>query len=207
MFETFQQNFTPDPSALPDGGGAPPGLRTPGLGELIARFGGASFNGGLYRIVRTSDLSAWNDRVSLGFPEFAERITCFGYDWLGRAFAIDAARQEQGQPAVLLFEPGTGEALAVPANIQTFHDDELIQHSDRALASNAYNEWLARKGAVPAYAECIGYKVPLFLNGKDTFENMELSDLDVYWHLMGQLIVKTRNLRPGTRVGPVTIEE
>lgn len=206
MFEAFQQNFTPDLSAVPDAAGAPPELDIPGLGELIARFGGASFNGGLYRIIRAPDMSAWNARVSSGFPEFAERITCFGYDWLGRAFAADAARQEQGQPAVLMFEPGTGEVLGVPANLQTFHDVELVQNSDRALASNAHKEWLARGGAVPAYAECIGYKVPLFLNGNDEFENMELSDLDVYWHLMGQLIVKTRNLRPGTRVGPVTIE-
>ena len=207
MFEAFQQKFTPDLNALPDGVDALPELTIPGLGELIARFGGGSFNGGLYRIIRASDMSAWNARVSLGFPDFAERITCFGYDWLGRAFAADAARQEQGQPAVLLFEPGTGEVLAVPTNIQTFHDVELIQDSDRALASNAYEEWLARGGAVPAYAECIGYKVPLFLNGEDTFENMELSDLEVYWHLMGQLIAKTRTLRPGTRVGPVTTEE
>jgi len=206
VFEAFQQNFTPDPSAAPDAAGAPPEVGIPGLGELIARFGGASFNGGLYRIVRASDIGAWNARVALGYPEFAERVTCFGYDWLGRAFAADAARQEQDQPAVLMFEPGTGEVFAVPANLQTFHDVELIQDSDRALASNAYKEWLAREGAVPAYAECIGYKVPLFLNGKDEFENMELSDLEVYWHLMGQLIVKTRNLRPGTRVGPATIE-
>jgi hypothetical protein len=207
MFEAFQQNFTPDPNAFPDAAVALRELNIPGLGELIARFGGASFNGGLYRIIRASDMSAWNARVSSGFPEFAERITCFGYDWLGRAFAVDAARQEQGQRAVLMFEPGTGDAFDVPANVQTFHDVELIQHGDPALASQAHKEWLARGGAVPAYAECIGYKIPLFLNGADEFENMELSDLDVYWHLMGQLIVKTRNLRPGTRVGPVTIED
>ena len=197
MFEAFQQAFTPDPSALPDAAGAPPDLKTPGLGELIARFGGASFNGGLYRIVRAADMGAWNARVSLGFPDYAERIACFGYDWLGRAFAADAARQEQGQPGVLMFEPGSGGIFAVPANLQSFHDVELIQNSDRALASNAYKNWVDRGGAVPAYAECIGYKVPLFLNGKDEFENMELSDLEVYWHLMGQLIAKTRPLRPG----------
>ena len=95
----------------------------------------------------------------------------------------------------------------MPAHLQTFHDVELIQDSDPALASNAHKECLARGGAVPAYAECIGYRVSLFLNGADEFENMELSDLNVYWHLMGQLIVKTRNLRPGTGVGPVTTED
>jgi len=207
VFEAFQQHFTPDPSASPDTGGVVPELGIPGLRELIARFGGASFNGGLYRIVRGADISRWNERVSLGFPEYAERITCFGYDWLGRAFAADADRREQGQLGVLLFEPGTGEVLAVPANVETFHDVELVRNSDRALASSAYTEWVAREGAVPAYAECIGYKIPLFLNGKDTFENMELSDLDVYWHLMGQLIVQTRDLRPGTRIDRITIDD
>jgi hypothetical protein len=207
VFEAFQQNFTPDLNALPDAAGSFPERDIPGLGELIARFGGASFNGGLYRIVRASNMSAWKARISLAFPEFAKGTTVFGYDWLGRAFAIEGGRLEQGRPGVVMFEPGTGEALEVPANVQTFHDVELIQHSDAALASHAHKEWLARGGAVPAYAECIGYKAPLFLNGKDEFENMELSDLDVYWRLMGQLIVKTRNLRPGTRVGPVTIEE
>ena len=205
MFEAFQQHFTPDLSALPDADGAPPGLNTPGLSELIARFGGASFNGGLYRVIRGSDIGTWNARVSVGFPVFAERITCFGYDWLGRAFAADAQPREQG--GVLMFEPGTGEVFDVPTDVLSFHDVELIKHSDRALASSAHKEWLAAGGAIPAYAECIGYRVPLFLNGSDTFENMELSDLDVYWHLMGELIVKTKHLRPGTKVGPATIDE
>jgi hypothetical protein len=205
VFEAFQQHFTPDLSALPDADGAPPGLNIPGLSELIARFGGASFNGGLYRVIRGSDIGTWNARVSVGFPVFAERITCFGYDWLGRAFAADAQPREQG--GVLMFEPGTGEVFDVPADVLSFHDVELIKHSDRALASSAHKEWLAAGGAIPAYAECIGYRVPLFLNGSDTFENMELSDLDVYWHLMGELIVKTKHLRPGTKVGPATIDE
>jgi hypothetical protein len=38
--------------------------------------------------------------------------------------------------------------------------------------------------------ECIGYRVPLFLGGSDTVENLEKVDLDVYWHLHGQLIQK-----------------
>jgi hypothetical protein len=99
-----------------------------------------------------------------------------------------------------MFEPGTGEVLDVPANIRTFHDDELIGFGETALASNLHKEWLANGGAQPAYVECIGFKKPLFLGGSDDLENFELSDLDVYWHLMGQLILKTRHLPPGTRV-------
>ncbi len=72
MFEAFQQHFTPDLSALPDAADAPPGLGVPGLGELIARFGGASFNGGLYRVAHRTVL-AWTsfpaDMTRWRFPE------------------------------------------------------------------------------------------------------------------------------------------
>jgi Domain of unknown function (DUF1851) len=145
-------------------------------------------------------MDRWKERVSLGFPESTNRVTCFAYDWLGRAFAADTQRLEQGQPLVLMFEPGTGEALEVPTNIATFHDHELTEFSEAVLAINFHKEWLASGGAEPAYTECIGFKRPLFLGGRDDLENLESSDLDVYWHLMGQLIAKTRGLPPGTRV-------
>jgi hypothetical protein len=40
-------------------------------------------------------------------------------------------------------------------------------------------------GGEPNYDQCVGYKKPLFLAGVDDVENIELSDLDVYRHLMG----------------------
>jgi hypothetical protein len=207
MFEAFQRNFTPDPKRALERAATFPDLGIPDLNDLVVRFGGTSFNRGLYRVIRASDLDEWNARVLLGFPEFANRITCFGYDWLGRAFAADGQRLEQGQPGILMFEPGAGTALDVPANVQTFHDGALLELGETALAIDAHKEWLARGGAEPAYTQCIGFKVPLFLNGIDSPENLELSDIDVYWHLMGQLIAKTRNLPPGTRIGQVTIDD
>jgi hypothetical protein len=100
-----------------------------------------------------------------------------------------------------MFEPGTGEALAIPSNIQTFHDSELMEFGEAALAISFYQKWMAASGGqAPAYTQCVGYKTPLFLGGTDEVKNLELSDLDVYWHLMGQLIVKTRSLPPGTPV-------
>ncbi|MFD2056612.1 hypothetical protein ACFSQT_27100 [Mesorhizobium calcicola] len=45
-------------------------------------------------------------------------------------FAVDSQRLEEGQPGVLLFEPGTGEAHEIPANIETFHDDLVIENAD-----------------------------------------------------------------------------
>ncbi|TPM38340.1 DUF1851 domain-containing protein [Mesorhizobium sp. B2-3-4] len=171
-----------------------------GLNELLAEFGGASFNRGLYRMVRASDVADWNARVCLGFPKFTGRITCFGYDWQGTAFATDAWRLEQGEPGVVMFEPGTGKALQIPANVRTFHEVELIQDEDAALAANIYTDWRRAGGAEPSYNQCIGYKKPLFLNGKDEIDNLELWDIDIYWHLMGQILVQTKDLPHGSSV-------
>ncbi|WP_245235391.1 T6SS immunity protein Tdi1 domain-containing protein [Mesorhizobium erdmanii] len=172
----------------------------PSLNELLSSFGGVSFNHGLYRIVGAKDLPAWSDRITRGFPAFAGRITSFGYDWLGRTFAVDTKTTEEGEPGVVMFEPGTGQALQIPANVQTFHEVELQDYEDAALASNFYKAWRGSGGAAPTYDQCIGYNVPLFLGGKDESENLELTDLEVYWHIVGQLIAKARDLPPGTPI-------
>jgi len=199
MFEAFQRNYSRDTWTGSRSGKTsidPIGE----LHELFEVFGGASFRDGLYRVVHPADFVRWQERVLLPFPEFNGRAACFGFDWLGRVFALDSGRLEGGRPAVLMFEPGTGQALEVPANIETFHEHELAEQHDAAVASAFYHLWRASGGAAPGYDECIGYKKPLFLGGVDGVENVELSDLDVYWHLMGQLIAKARNLPLGTRI-------
>jgi hypothetical protein len=50
------------------------------------------------------------------------------------------------------------------------------------------------------FTECAGYKVPLFLGGKDSTSNLEVSNTEVYWSLMGGLRLATRNLEQGTRI-------
>ncbi|TIP08058.1 DUF1851 domain-containing protein [Mesorhizobium sp.] len=204
MFETFRKNFPVDSRMPADPGNFSLDTKVPGLNELLTSFGGASFKSGLYRIIRAQDVARWNARVCLGFPEFTGRITCFGYDWLGTALAVDSQRLEQGEPGIMMFEPGTGEALLVPSNIFTFHEVDVIEDEDAALAANLYTNWRSAGGAEPTYTQCIGYKVPLFLNGQDDAANQELSDLEVYWHIMGQLIAKVKGLPPGT---PVNIRD
>lgn len=130
--------------------------------------------------------------MQLVFPEFKGRITCFGYDWLGRMFALDAGRRENDQPGVVMLEPGTGDVLEIPANLVDFHNIELVENEDACLASRFYQIWRTNGGAVPQHDRCVGYKVPLFLGGDDEIENLENSSLEVYWHLMGQLIEQAR---------------
>jgi hypothetical protein len=199
MFGQFLKNFFP--SRFPQEASATGKLtRIVELNELLSRFGGCSFNDGLYRLHRLDDIPEWNSIVGYAFPEFANRITCFGYDWLGRHFAIDAGRREGSGPAVIMLEPGTGEALEVPRSFIDFHNLELIDEQDRALASSFFAEWLAAGNPSLTRDQCAGYKRPLFLGGRDTLDNLEISNLEVYWVLMGQLIRQTKGLPEGTPV-------
>jgi Domain of unknown function (DUF1851) len=207
MFERFTASF----SLLP--AGQVPGLMwaddrlmtAAGYPELAGRFAGCSFQNGLYRLhdERTAPRGeAW---IAESFPLYANRACPFGYDWLGRQFVADSRRREGAEPLVLLLEPGTGEALEIPFSFAQFHD-RLDDLREPALANSFFTSWAgANPGLLPLGAmQCVGYKVPLFLGGKDTVENLEVVDLEVYWSLSGQLRLGTRTLPPGTSIGDVT---
>lgn len=207
MFDVFNTAFLPDErenkvQVMPS-----MALYADGqLRELLTSHGGNSFNQGLYRIISFGDVAYWSNLVLSAFPSFSGRVTCFGVDWLGRVFGTDSARLEDMRPGVVMLEPGTGEALEIPCNIESFHENELIQYQEAALAVGFYRQWRARGGALPDNTQCIGYKKPLFLGGSDTVDNLELSDLDVYWTISAELIQKTKGLPPGASIGKVSVE-
>lgn len=200
MFEILEAKYSRDEVKRENKGGEGVVPDLPGLLQFFAEYGGASFEGGLYRIMRPADLPRWQERIALAFPEFEDHIVCFGYDWAGSVFALNIERLEDGQAGVVMFEPGTGEALRIPSNLQSFHDSGLVEFGEAALGISFYEKWRASGGAAPAYDECIGYRKPLFLGGVDEVENLEASDIDVYWHIVGQLIEQTRGLPLGTWV-------
>ena len=114
-------------------------------------------------------------------------------DWLGRIFAADASRSEGGHSGVSMFQPGTGEVLEIPCDVDMFHQSELIEYCEEALAESFYRSWISSGGGLPAVDQCVGYKIPLFLGGVDDVQNLELCDLDVYWTISEQLIGRVRN--------------
>lgn len=207
MFNAFGMMFLPDEGLSLDAANETVAAVGDGdVAELLNNFGGKSFNKGIYRIIAPSSVESWNRRVQSMFPDFAGKITCFGFDWLGRIFALDAFRLEDKRPGVVMFEPGTGESLEIPCNIESFHEDELLNYREEALAESFYRDWLAAGGLSPSLSQCIGYKRPLFLGGADAVNNLELSDLDVYWALMAQVMQKVRGLPPGALVDQVSID-
>ncbi len=206
MFEEFAEHFRPVPA------GQVPGsmwrddrlLGSSGYSELAGVFAGVSFENGLYRLHDAETGPRGAEWIVESFPRFASRACPFGYDWLGRQFAVDSGRLAGGQPLVLLLEPGTGEALEIPFSFAQFHE-QLDELREPALAGSFFASWARGNAEVLplSAAQCVGYKVPLFLGGKDTVENLEIVDLEVYWSLSGQLRDGTRSLSPGTSVGQV----
>jgi len=162
MYEKFANAFEAagDP---PIRQGGPHNLRGGrSLDILQNRFGGASFRRGLYRIVGLKKRAEWGSRISTAFP--GSDVICFGYDWLGRALAFDATGSTTNRGAIKLFEPGTGEIMeSEVSNIEEFHDKLLLDEGDDVLSGNFFTEWLDYSGVPPDYDQCVGYKVPLFL--------------------------------------------
>ena len=205
MFEIFESKFVRD-SASSDHG-KPQESVVPasfGLHHFFERYAGNAFNNGLYRVVslQTGEMASLFIRTA--HPNLAERLQCFAFDWLGSLFCLDSGRMEKGAMGVLMLEPGTGQALKIPSNLASFHDEMLIQNADAALGAGFYQDWLSEGGQPPRFDQCIGYKKPLFLGGVDTVENLEVTDLDVYWTISAQLIHKVKGLPPGTKIGKVS---
>jgi hypothetical protein len=209
------ERFLDEQALLPPGQVASPMWSEPrlqaatGYNELAGRFAGCSFQNGLYRLHDAFSGPRAQALITEAFPPFAARAYPFAFDWLGRQFALDEGRKEAGEPLVLILEPGTGQALEVPLPFSTFHDEELVDYHDAALATDFFAAWAQDHPAeLPLPADrCAGYRVPLFLGGKDVVDNLEVVDVEVYWSICGQLRQGTRTLPAGTSINEISSRE
>ena len=183
-----------------DLGGPLPGVVAP-VQELLKAVGGLSFNGGLYRTHLLKDVPGWNATIATAWTETAAKVCCFGYDWLGRQFAL------YGASTILQFNAGDPEFVEIPGDIEAFHNEVLPEMVEPALAVAFYEAWKESGGAVPKHDECIGYKKPLFLGGEDWIDNLELIDLDVYWTVTAPLIAQARKVGVGGVIGKIEFEK
>jgi len=178
-----------------------------GAAVFMSEYGGMSFEQGLYRVHSSSDVKRWTNIINGAFPEYRQRIQVFGFDWMGRTLALDAQRSTRGDPLVLMFDPGTGDAFEVPATFRSYHEEEIIQFKNDALASDMFEKWRKKSKVELKFDQCVGFKVPLFLGGKDTLKNYEVTDLEVYWELSAQLLAQARDLEEGTSIGGLSISD
>jgi len=157
---------------------------------FLKAFSGLQFGNGLFTVFKEEDINMWQENVLYAFPISEERVSLFGYDWQGNCFGI--AKDEKNSGKVILFEIGTGEILSTDCYFEDFINNEIPFNSESCLAGQFYKEWLNNEGESPIYGRCIGYKVPLFMGGKDDITNLEDGDMDVYWSVLSQAIHKLR---------------
>ena len=209
MFLKFDAHFTRDPFSADafELSSAAMAKIYPLLRGFFAHYGGQSFNNGLYRVIGPSTVEDAAAFVSVAFPRVRERAKCFAYDWMGRIFALDAARSCGGEPQMILFEPDNAHAFEASSNLAEFRNVELPTYPNEILAANCHAEWLGRGGAVPRPNQCVGYKLSLFLSGADTIDNMSVYRMDIHWHILDQLIGRTAHLPVGTQINKLTISD
>ena len=75
------------------------------------------------------------------------------------------------------------------------------------MASDFFKEWVSKNKNEIKISECVGYKTMLFLGGEDTIQNLKKGDMDVYWSICSQLILKTKGLPEGTVIKNLGISE
>lgn len=172
---------------------------------LFGLYSGGTFNDGMYRLHNVADIEKWTEIVVKCFPKYRGQLLCFGYDWLGRHFALNVATKASEN--IFMFEPGTGEVLDIPTNFIDFHDQEIVDYPNEVFAAEFFKQWSQAYQLELNHQDCVGYKIPLFLSGEDTINNLEMINMDVYWTICGQLINQARTLPPGTTIGSVKISE
>ena len=158
--------------------------------EFLEYCSGKSFLNGLYRIHNTEDIPKWNGIVGKAFPEFSGRIRTFGYDWKGNQFALDTDRD-----VVLLFEPGSGKVSDLKEDFAAFHNEIMPENREECLDESFFEEWYkANDRNQLLHDKCIGYKVPLFLNGNKELDNLMVYAMELYWEVMRINNLKERDI-------------
>jgi hypothetical protein len=172
---------------------------------VLENLGGKTFNHGIYRVHEGGQLQEYTETVCEQFLACKGKAIVFAADWLGRQFILDFNELKTGKPTVSCLEPGVPDTFCTDQTIVEFHNKTLVDQADAALAEELFKKWKAknRHGVPPG--QCAGYKVPLFLGGKEDLTNLELTDMSVYVDLCCQLWNKVKDLPDGTSIGKVTI--
>ncbi len=154
--------------------------------EFLDQMEGEQLGSGLFTVFKRNDITKWTEIISEPFRDFNNKFKIFGYDWLGRCFGIDLRNETEGN--VLMFEIGTNDVLEIPCTFEKFFEEEVPLYSDACLSESFFHEWKKDSKVELKYGRCAGYKVPLFLGGEDIIENLEDSDMEVYWEIMTSII-------------------
>lgn len=195
MFNLFHQSFRISQTAISLSGSEISGIdylgKEQGVVEFFKSYEGCTFNNGLYRIHLIDKIEYWNSVVTETFPSFRGYIDCFGYDWLGRQFAIERRALSQNKSTILIFDVGSNLSLRVPCSFHDFHEIEMINYCNDVFYSDFF---LQAKNLIDndlPYDKCFYCEIPTFLQGEYSINNLKVMSTEVYWHIYGQLLRQT----------------
>lgn len=161
------------------------------LQTFIAQYGNSSYGDGLYRTHNQESALKWTALLEGYYPEFIGKIACFGFDWEGNMFV---QRKDDGESVMMIFEIATGDYFELEQSIEGFHEEDLIDYSDETLHVEKFHLAMAHIGTELQWRDCIGHKVSLLLGGDDVVENMEITDMEVYWSIQQQIMDSLNDL-------------
>ncbi|MBR6799241.1 MAG: DUF1851 domain-containing protein, partial [Firmicutes bacterium] len=149
---------------------------------FIIAFGGQQFGKGMFSVFDKGDALVWERRLSKAFPKYKGRFRAFGYDWMGRCFAVPVDNED----SILVFDPGVFDVYEISLGLKDFVNKAIPLTTEECLSAGAFVKWSDSTGTDLGRAECVGYKVPLFLGGHDEIDNFEVIGMDEYWEIISQ---------------------
>jgi hypothetical protein len=173
-------------------------------GLIVARdWCGASFGHGLIRFHDAASGPLAQENVESAFGVPGDQVGWVAFDWLGRQFGFvvpDGMGPETTMTVVA--DVGLGEFVTMGgagALLECVVDGSIAEN----LNQSTFQEFRSRTGlAQLEFDSCVGFKHPPFLGGDTSLENLEVSDLDVYWTLLGQIYRQVADAPAGTVVEP-----
>ena len=170
--------------------------------NFLGDLGGWQFAQKIFSTFTLENTQEWTQLIKDAFPGFDVEFSLFAYDWKGSCYGV-----RHDDDTVLLFELCDGNVYEIPVPMLEFLDDMLPKQAEDILRIPDYRAWLRKHhDGEPGPYQCISHRVPLFLGGEDTVDNMELSDLNVVWSLYPQLWQAADGAEDGTVFGDFTIE-
>jgi hypothetical protein len=182
MFEEFEVEFEPTARAPRSGTPVPSG-GDPQLDRLFSQWEGVTFEHGLYRVHTAASAAAAKKMADEMFTGIDDYHFFFAVDWKGRQYAWCTDVK-----SVAIYEPAYGEAFDPEASIAEFHNHSLLEADREILCPAEFEQWRAASGVTDLpFDKCVGLTQPLFLGGTEDLDNMEMSDIGVYWSFTAQL--------------------
>lgn len=156
-------------------------------------------HGGLLFLFRENDKKYWEDAMGEAFHVRNYSYEVIGYDWHGRILAVT-----ENSDKLIAFDPASDAVLDFGVCYECL--DSFICSIDDPFDIEGYSVWKQEHGEV-IYGDCVSFIIPFYLNGENSFSNMQYMSLALYWNLSTQIAVQVRDLPEGTVIEHFSIEE